>query len=43
MQIIDCGKLYLDKEKPGSGLMDALKEHKSKVEEEIMFSLSKME
>ena len=43
MQIIDCGKLYLDKEKPGSGLMEALKEHKSKVEEEIMFSLSKME
>ena len=42
-QIVDCGKLYLDKEKPGSGLMDALKEHKSKVEEEIMFSLSKME
>ena len=42
-EIIDCGQLYLDKEKPGSGLMEALKEHKSKVEEEIMFSLSKME
>ena len=41
--ILDCGQLYLDKEKPGSGLMDALEEHKSKVEEEIMFSLSKME
>lgn len=42
-EIVDCGQLYLDKEKPGSGLMDALTEHKSKVEEEIMFSLSKME
>jgi geranylgeranyl diphosphate synthase type I len=42
-EIINCGKLYIDREKPGSGLMDALKVHKSKVEHEIMFSLSKME
>ena len=42
-EIINCGELMIKMEKPGLMLMEALSEHKIKVEEEIMLSLSKME